>query len=79
MGAKRNNSKKKLNLLEVPESERTNVLEKIRQALRQSAVETKLWNALLQCEMLTINGQVVFSEENVLDGLLMQKLTCKIA
>ncbi|MEM3581371.1 MAG: hypothetical protein QXH40_05185 [Candidatus Bathyarchaeia archaeon] len=69
MGAKRNNSKKKLNLLEVPESERTNVLEKIRQALRQSAVETKLWNAFLQCETLTINGQVVFSEENALDAV----------
>jgi hypothetical protein len=67
------NKKKKINLLEVPDSERNNFIEKLKQELRQSVAETRLWNTLLQCETLTINGQVVFSEENPLDGLLMQK------
>lgn len=73
MGAKKSKNKKKLNLLELPDSERGDVLEKLKQVLRQSAEETKLWNYLLQCETLTINGQVVFSGEAALDGLLMQK------
>jgi len=73
MSTKNKKNKKKINLLEVSDSERNNVIEKLRQALRQSVAETRLWNALLQCETLTINGQVVFSEESSLDGLLMQK------
>jgi hypothetical protein len=73
MSTKNRKNKKKINLLEVSDSERNNVIEKLRQALRQSVAETRLWNALLQCETLTINGQVVFSEESSLDGLLMQK------
>jgi|YelNatPaOPRAMG01_1025707.scaffolds.fasta_scaffold80672_2 tRNA A37 threonylcarbamoyladenosine dehydratase len=73
MNTKNRKNKKKINLLEVSDSERNNVIEKLRQTLRQSVAETRLWNALLQCETLTINGQVVFSEESSLDGLLMQK------
>jgi len=73
MSTKNRKNKKKINLLEVSDFERNDVIEKLRQALRQSVAETRLWNALLQCETLTINGQVVFSEESSLDGLLMQK------
>lgn len=61
MNTKNKRSKKKLNLLEVSDSERSNIVEKLRQILQQSAAETKLWNYLLRCETLTINGQVVFS------------------
>ena len=68
MSTKNRKNKKKINLLEVPDSERNNVIAKLRQELRQSVAETRLWNALLQCETLTINGQVVFSEESSLDG-----------
>ena len=73
MSAKNKKSKNRINLLEVPESERSDVLERLRQILRQNAAETRLWNYLLQCETLTINGHVVFSGETALDGLLMQK------
>lgn len=72
MSTKKNKNKTKLDLLDVPDSERSNVLEKLRQILRQSAAENKLWNELLQCEMLTVNGQVVFSGETALNGLLIQ-------
>jgi len=67
MSTKNRKNKKKINLLEVSDFERNDVIEKLRQALRQSVAETRLWNALLQCETLTINGQVVFSEESSLD------------
>ncbi|MEM1563975.1 MAG: hypothetical protein QW161_04810 [Candidatus Bathyarchaeia archaeon] len=73
MNAKSKKNKRKINLLEIPDSERSNLVEKLKQILRQSAAETKLWNDLLQCETLTINGQVVFSGETSLDGLIIQK------
>jgi len=73
MSTKSKKNKKKINLLEISDSERSNLVEKLKQILRQSAAETKLWNDLLQCETLTINGQVVFSGETSLDGLIIQK------
>jgi len=71
MSTKSKRSKKKINLLEVPEPERTNIVEKLRRTLQQNIAETKLWNYFLQCETLTINGQVVFSSEMAFDGLLI--------
>lgn len=65
MNAKSRKSKKNVNLLEVPDSERSIILEKLKQTLRQNAAELRLWNYLLQCETLTINGQIVFSEESL--------------
>jgi hypothetical protein len=73
MAAKNRKNRGKIDLLEIPESERVNLIEKLKSILRQNATETKLWNALLQCESLTINGQVVFSGEEALNGLIMQK------
>lgn len=73
MTAKKNKSGKKrgrkIDLLEIPEPKRNNLIEKLRQNLRQNIAETKMWNRLLQCETLTINGQVVFSDEESFDGL----------
>jgi len=63
MTAKNKKSKGKIDLLEMPEPERVNMIEKLRQTLRQNIAETKMWNYLLQCETVTINGQVVFSGE----------------
>ncbi len=68
MSTKNKKSKREIDLLEIPEPERINLIEKLRQTLRQSIAETKLWNYLLQCETLTINGQVVLSsEESLMD------------
>jgi tryptophanase len=61
MAAKNKKSKGKIDLLEMPEPERVNMIEKLRQTLRQNIAETKMWNYLLQCETVTINSQVVFS------------------
>jgi hypothetical protein len=45
--------------------ERVKVIEKLKQSLRQSISEAKLWKTLLQYENVTINGQVVFSEDSL--------------
>jgi len=59
MTAKNKKSKGKIDLLEMPEPERVNMIEKLRQTLRQNIAETKMWNYLLQCETVTINGHSV--------------------
>ncbi|MEM3730182.1 MAG: hypothetical protein QW667_04800 [Candidatus Bathyarchaeia archaeon] len=71
MNAKGKKNKKKLNLLEMSDSERKNVVEKLRQMFRRNVVEAKLWNWFLQCETLTINGEVVFSRETAFDGAVI--------
>jgi hypothetical protein len=68
----KNKSGRKIDLLEIPETERIKVIEKLRHTLLQNIAKTKMWNYFLQCETLTINGQVVFSGEESFDGLLIQ-------
>jgi hypothetical protein len=72
MGVKNKKMQKKIDLLEMSEVERAKVIEKLKQSLRQSVSEAKLWKTLLQYENVTINGYVVFSTDNPLEGLLVQ-------
>jgi hypothetical protein len=65
-------NKRKINLLEVPEPERANIIEKLKETLRKNAAERKLWNYLLQCEQLTINGQMVILSEESFNGFMVQ-------
>lgn len=73
MGAKNKKTQRKINLLEMSDMEKAKVIERIKQKLRQSISEAKLWKTLLQYETVTVNGQVVFSGEDSLNGLLMPK------
>jgi hypothetical protein len=68
MGAKNKKTQKKIDLLEMTDIERAKVIEKLKQSLRQSISEAKLWKTLLQYENITINGHVVFSGEDSLSG-----------
>lgn len=72
MSTKNKKNKRKIDLLEIPERERINVIERLKQTLRQNAAEMKLWNYLLQCETLTINGKIVLSSEESFNGFVMQ-------
>jgi hypothetical protein len=65
MGIKNKKTQKKIDLLEMSDVERVKVIEKLKQSLRQSISEAKLWKTLLQYENVTINGQVVFSEDSL--------------
>jgi len=72
MGVKNKKTQKKIDLLEMSEVERAKVIEKLKQRLRQSISEAKLWKTLLQYENVMINGHVVFSNDHPLEGLLVQ-------
>ena len=58
--------------------ERAKVIEKLKQCLRQSISEAKLWKTLLLCENVTINGYVVFSSDSPLEGLSVQLNSSKV-
>jgi len=59
---------KKPDLLEIPDPERTKLIQEIRAKLRQSAEEEKLWQSLLQVESLTVNGNMVYRQDEQLSG-----------
>ncbi len=69
MGARNKKKLKKLNLLEIPNPERNQLIKEIREKLRQKIMEAKLWQSLLEVEDLTINGDVVYKSNQPLKGL----------
>jgi len=78
MGAKNRKKQKKIDLLEMSDVERAEVIEKLKQSLRQSISEAKLWKTLLLYENVTINGHVVFSSDSPLEGLSVQLNPSKV-
>lgn len=72
MAAKNKKTQRKINLLELSDMERAKVIEQLRQNFQRFKSEAKLWRALLQYDVVTINGQVVFSGDSPLEGLSVQ-------
>jgi len=71
MGARNKKKLKKLNLLEMPNTERIQLIKEVREKLRQKVAEAKLWQSLLEAENLTINGNVVCKSNQPLHGLTL--------
>lgn len=53
---------KKVSLLRVSEFRRQRLIIGIRERLRATAQEAKMWHELLRVDSLTINGKVVWDE-----------------
>jgi hypothetical protein len=71
MGARNKKKLKRLNLLEMPNHERIQLIKEVREKLRQKTVEAKLWQSLLEAESLTINGDVVYKSNQPLHGFTL--------
>ena len=71
--AKKKDKAKKLNLLEFSDAERVKLLKEIKRNLQEKIVEAKLWKSLLEAENVVINGKVIFSEEDPLTGLWLER------
>jgi len=69
MGARNKKKLKRLNLLEMSNHERIQLIKEVREKLRQKTVEAKLWQSLLEAESVTINGDVVYKSNQPLHGL----------
>jgi len=72
MTAKNGKTRRKIDLLDMSDAERTRVIEQIKQNLQRSISEARLWKTLLQYDELTINGQVIFSSDIPLEGFSMR-------
>ncbi|MEM3696328.1 MAG: hypothetical protein QXQ94_02325 [Candidatus Bathyarchaeia archaeon] len=73
MAAQNKKKAKKVDLLEMHNPERIRLLEKIRKQLKQKIEEAKLMHSLLQVENLTVNGSIVYKENERLTGFSFSK------
>ena len=73
MGIKNERKLKKLDLLEMPNPERIKLIREVREKLRQKMAEAKLWQSLLEAENLTVNGNIVYTEDEQLVGFSLPK------
>ena len=65
--------KKKLDLLEMSDRERFQFVKEVREKLQQRVVESKLQRLLLEAENLTVNGNVVYAENQQLSGFYLNR------
>lgn len=72
---KRATKPKKVDLLELSESEKTHFLKEAKENLKQKLVEAKFWQSLAETERITINGQKVDFEDGALKGFTYEELT----
>jgi hypothetical protein len=68
MGARNKKKLKKLDLLKMSTYERNQLVKEVREKLRKRIIEAKLWRSLLEAENLTINGNIVYKENQQLTG-----------
>ncbi|MDH7477586.1 MAG: hypothetical protein QHH17_04300 [Candidatus Bathyarchaeota archaeon] len=50
-------------------NEKAKLLREVKQQLREKIIEAKLWQSLVEAEMVTINGNTIFLEQEALKGL----------
>ena len=72
---KRTPKPKKVDLLELSESEKTHFLKEAKENLKQKLVEAKFWQSLAETERITINGHKVDFEDGALKGFTYEELT----
>jgi hypothetical protein len=74
MGTFKKKKGKKLDLLEIPDSERFKFIREIKENLKQKAIEAKLWQSLIETENLTVNGEKIHFQEVQLKGISLDDL-----
>jgi hypothetical protein len=65
---------RRIDLLEMSESERIKLILEVKESLKQKAVEAKLWQSFMQADDLTINGEQVQCDDVQLKGLSIEDL-----
>lgn len=69
MGFRKKQKSNKIDLTEMSEQERFELIREAQVKLRQRALEAKLWQSLVETEELTINGNVVYQSSQPLEGI----------
>jgi hypothetical protein len=65
--------KKKHDLLEMSDREIFQFVKEVRERLQRRVMESKLQRLLLEAENLTVNGNVVYSENQQLNGFCLDR------
>ena len=65
---------KKVNFLELSDSEKAHLLKEAKDNLRLKLVEAKFWQSLAETEKITINGQTIQFEDSNLKELTCDEL-----
>lgn len=68
MNTKSKNSKK-IDISKMSKNEKIKLLREVKEQLKEKIIEAKLWQSLIEAEMVTINGNTIFLEEESLRGL----------
>ena len=74
MGIRNKKASKKVNLLEMSDSEKIKLIKAVKESLRQKVVEAKLWQSFIEAENLTINGETIQCQDIDLKGLSLNEL-----
>lgn len=71
MGTKSKKTSKKIDLLEMSDSEKIKLIMEVKGSLRQKIAEAKLWQSFIEAEKLTINGKTIYYEQADLKGFFI--------
>lgn len=67
-------NKKKIDLLEMSNSERIQLIKEVKEKLRQKVAEAKLWQSLMETENLMVNGNTIYKENVTLTGFMFRDM-----
>jgi len=73
MVTKNKKSHKKINLLDMPDTEKIKKIRELKQDLRQKIIEAKLWQSFVNAENITINGETIQWKNIDLKGLTLNE------
>jgi SET domain-containing protein len=59
---------KKIDLLEVPEAKRVQLIKEVKETLKEKIIEAKLWKSLVEIEDLNVNGDLICMPNGSLSG-----------
>lgn len=65
---------KKMNLLELSDPERVKLMKAAREHLKQTAIEAKLWQSLVEVENLAVNGNMIRGDKQQLNRFCMENI-----
>lgn len=54
------------------EAERVQLIKDVKKKLQQKNIEAKLWHLLLEAESITVNGNIVWGENQQLSGFYLR-------
>ena len=71
---KKKSNPKKVDFLDLSDSEKAHLLKEAKDNLRLKLVEAKFWQSLAETEKITINGQTIQFEDSNLKELACEEL-----